>query len=386
MTQTIKVQRKDFINQLSGIKEDNISIAGIAINRRKLLDTLKLQTQPDADILNIQYGNVSWTDKYKPQYDSGLRNDTWHESKVENEPCIQISCDHTIMRFLNKPKVKGWNNELVNIIPLNFVDHQNYKPPVLSGVLIDIPELLNALNYTLSCVATTQDRPALNCVLFESSKGELRLVSADGFRIAIAPIKVKGLKEDNSLIHMTDCARLLTFLKASKPTGKGRSKSYPDLYFSSDKKTATFSTATNNITLIKQDYQFPDFSKVIPKDGNMIAFNSDDMMQAVKSIAYNAKQNGNIIRLQFYQGKPADKIVLSAKHDSHDGEQVSNVECLANVSADCKIAVNYNFLLDVLKHFKQSVIKLSVTTPSSPMKFYLQNNNTAVVMPMFTEW
>jgi DNA polymerase III sliding clamp (beta) subunit (PCNA family) len=386
MTQQIQVLRETLISQLSGIKEDNISIAGIAINRRKLLDTLKLQTQTDADILNIEYGNVSWTDKYKPQYDSRLRNDTWHESKVENQPCIQISCNHTTMRFLNKPKVKGWNNELINIIPLNFVDRQDYRPPVLSGALIDIPELLNALNFTLPCVATEQTRPVLNCVLFESVKGKIRLVSADGFRIAIAPLKATDIKEDTILIHMNDCTRLLTFLKALKPMGKGRNKSYPDLYFNSDKKAITFSTETNNITLTKQDYQYPDYSKVIPKDGNIIEFNADDLLQAVQSISYIAKQNGDIIRLEFYHGKPAGKIVLSAKHDSYDGEQVSNVECLANVSANCKIAVNYNFLLDVLKHFKQSVIKLSVTTPSSPMMLHLPNENTAVIMPMFVQW
>lgn len=38
----IKVLRENVIKQLASIKDDNVSIAGIAIERRKLLEALKL--------------------------------------------------------------------------------------------------------------------------------------------------------------------------------------------------------------------------------------------------------------------------------------------------------------------------------------------------------
>ena len=379
MTQQIQVLNEVMITKLQSIKEDNVSIAGVAINRRKLLDVLKLQTQPEAGMLTIQYGNVSFTDNYQQ-----IGCEGWHESKVDNQPCIQISCDHTIMRFLNKPKTNWHNIEMSTPIPLNFIDRQNYKPPVLSGALIDIPELLNALAFVLPCVAIEDTRPPLQCVFFESGKGILKLTSADGFRFATASIKVKGINEDKALIQLDDCKRLITFLKSLKPNY--RSKLYPELYFNSDDKGLTFSTETNTITVPKQDLQYPDYKKIIPKDGNIVTFNSDDIIQAIKSIASIAKENSNIIRLQFYHGEPVGKIVLSAKHNSYDGEQISNVECSANVSADCKIGANYTYLLDVLKPFKNAVIKLSITEPSKPMMFHLPNNKTAVIMPMFVQW
>jgi DNA polymerase III sliding clamp (beta) subunit (PCNA family) len=396
MTQQIQVLREVMISRLAGIKEDNVSIAGVAINRRKLLDVLKLQTQPDASMLNIQYGTVSFHDGYTHKW----TGDTWHESDVINEPCIQISCDHTVMRFLNKPKTNWHNIEMSTPIPLNFIDRQDYKPPVLSGALIDIPELLNALTFTLSCVAVEETRPALQCVLFESNKGELKLASADGFRLAIAPINVKGITADKSLIHMDDCKRLITFLKSLKPTGHSKyNRDYPELYFNNDKQAVTFSTTTDTITLTKRELQFPDYSKIVPKDDTIIEFISDDMAQAIKSIASTAKENSNIIRMEFKQGFNdgvnnviPGKIVLSAKcvdrycENNISEDNISKAECDARVAADCKIGVNATYLLGLLKHFKNAVIKISVTNPSSPMLFHLPDNKTAVIAPMFVQW
>jgi len=193
---------------------------------------------------------------------------------------------------------------------------------------------------------------------------------------------------------MTDCARLITFLKTLKPIGRGKSKEYPELYFTSDDNVVTFSTVANNITLTKHEMEFPKYDLLIPKDGTLIEFNSDDMLQATKSIAYIANNNGKVLRLQSYHGEPIGKIVLSAQcNDNNGDDQVSNVECNANVTGDSKIAVNVNFLSELLSQFKHKVITLSIThggddkpSPSNPMMFHLPDNKTAILMPMFVQW
>ncbi len=57
---TIKVLNENVIKALSSIKEDNVSIADVVIDRRKLLAALKLQTQADAEVITLNYGKLSW--------------------------------------------------------------------------------------------------------------------------------------------------------------------------------------------------------------------------------------------------------------------------------------------------------------------------------------
>ena len=64
MTKAIEIPRKDLIGKLSSISDDNVSIQGITIDRHRLLEALKLQTD---DLLTINYGKASWHYKYKKQ-------------------------------------------------------------------------------------------------------------------------------------------------------------------------------------------------------------------------------------------------------------------------------------------------------------------------------
>ncbi len=380
MTQTIKVLKENLITKLASIKEDNVSIADVTINRRKLLEALKLQKQPDADIITLTYGKVSWEDKFK-QGGTRWNPEHWKEDKVDNEPCIQFSCNHTIMRFLNRPKNRY--GQEAKVIPLNFVDHTEYTEPELKGIPLDTQELIKALSFVLPCVATETLRPILNCILFGSDKGIIKLVAADGFRLGISKVSADGIPTDKVLIHLTDIHRLLTFLKAIKPTGKGKDKNYPEVYLVHDYKAIKFSTKDGTLELKKQRGVFPDYSKLIPKDGAKTEFIASGMLEAVKALKNIANDGSGIIRLHFSTGKPCGTITLSAKSEEY-GE--SSIECDALVKSDCKIAVDHKYLIDLLKQCGDSRISVRVTVPSSPMLFDISDTRQEVIMPMFVQW
>ena len=379
MASSIKVLREVLISKLSSVKEDNVSIADIAINRKRLLETLKLQTQPDADILTINYGKVFWYDRYQKQNGHPL-NSYWVTEEVKDQPCIQISCNHTTMRFLNKPKAKYGIEP--KVIPLNFVDHADYTKPELTGIPLDTQELIRALNFALPCVATETGRPVLNCVLFDSSDNTLKLVSADGFRLMVVPIPAKGIPQDKVLIHRNDIIKLLSYLKAIKPIGKGKIKTYPEVYLTYDYKTVKFSSDNGSIEFEKQAYTFPDYPQLIPKDGTKIECIASDMLDGVKALSHIAKDGSGIIRLQFQHSIPLGKLLLTAKSEDL-GE--SSVDCDAIVESDCKIATTAKYLTDLLSPCGQSRITLKLTTPSSPLVFSV-DGKTCVIMPMFVQW
>ena len=373
MTTQIKVPRENMIKTLTSIKEDNVSIADIAISRRTLLAALKLQT--DADLLTINYGKISWRESSEKH---GI-------SEVTGEPCIQISYNHTTMRFLNKPAGKSWLEP--KIIPLNFVDQADYTKPKLIGTPLDTQELIKALSFVLPCVEKDEIREVLACVLFDSGNDTLKLVSADGFRLPIVPMVAKGIPQDKVLIHHTDISKLLTYLKAIKPAGNGKGKYYPEVYLAYKSKAIKFSSDNGTIELQKQKGTFPDYERLIPKDGNAkIEFISDDMLQAVKALSNIANDGSGIIRLQFQVGSPAGKILLTANSSIYsDDQHKASVECDAIVESDCKIAVNTKYLVDLLKLCGQVRITLRVKTPSDPMVCEV-DGKTEVIMPMFVQW
>ena len=374
---TIKVLRENVIKQLASIKEDNISIAGIAIERRKLLEALKLQTQDNADMLTINYGTVSWEYEYSNHSNGSWKLDPF---KLEPQTCIQISCDHTTMRFMNHPKVKNWQEP--KVIPLNFVDRIKYIKPILKGRPLDTQKLIDALTFVSHGMATDETRPPLACVLFESGDDTLKLVTADGFRLATAKFTVKGISPSNILINRLDIPKLLTFLK-SNTEGTGKRKEWFDTHMQVTKKTVKFMSEKSMVELDKQPGTFPDYSKLIPKDGTKNEFIASDMLRAVKALSNIANEGSGIIRLHFNTGEPCGKITLFVKSEDY-GE--SRNECDALVESDCKIAVNHKYLLDLLKQCGDARIAVMVTNPSSPMLFDISDTRQEVVMPMFVQW
>lgn len=381
MTTQIKVLRENMIRTLYNINESNVQIADVAFSRKRLLEALKLLNYPGTEVLTLNYGKMSFREY----------NGESVVTTMDNEPCIQFNCDHQVMRFLNRP-IPSKRKLEPEIKSLHFIEHSLDVKPVLVGIPIDVKELLSALQFVMPCVAIEQSRPVLNCVLFNTDTGEddtLTLVSADGFRLGIAKLTVKGLPKNKVLIHSSDVAKLVTFLKAVKPTSSYTHrhkaiKEYPEVYLSYQADNSIkFSVESNSITFTRQEGTFPKYEQLIPQTGTHIEFIASEMLQAVKAIMPTAKDGSGIIRLNFAREYPAGKITLSAR--SEERGDVS-VECTAKVQADCKIASNGKYLKDFLSQCKDNVIDLFLTTPSSPMVFHDMLERCQVLMPMFAQW
>lgn len=370
--QTIKCLRENVIKTLTSIKDDNVSIFDVTIQRRKLLETLKLL---ESDTLTLNYGRVSWIDRRchdKDDYDGYVA------SQIDNETCLQIQADKMTMRFLNRAVIK----RNPRIVPINFIE--SYVKPESSGTLIDVKELIEAINYVAISRATEQARPNLTCIYFECENDKIKLTTADGFRLGMTSIQAKGIPAGNFLIDFTEIIRLLPFLKSL--IVKGKNKSNPDLYISVDKTTVKFLSGNNSIELYIFDGTFPKYQQLIPTTGTTNEFIASELLEAVKALHSIAKDGSGIIRLQFskelYDDKPIGKIALSSK--SEDLGDLKT-ECNAIVETDCKIAFNGKYLIDLLKLAKDNKVSMLMSTESSPA-LYTIGNKSHVMMPMFVQW
>ncbi len=378
MATQIKVLRKDLIKQISSVKEDNIGIAGIVIERNRLLTALRLQTQPLADVVTINYGTLSWQYDYKLNEDGTIDYEPYVK---EPAPCVQLSCDHTVMRFLNCPKMPRHGGE-PKIKHLNFTGI-NHKILELDGIPVDSQALLDALAYVQHSIAVEQGRPVLNCVLLECAKDSITLATADGFRLSVCRIDTHNLPETKLLIQGEDIPALIKFLKGSF-TGKGKSKTYLTMFMKIKKDTVKFSTDLDNCELDLFDGKFPDYTQLIPQMGTHIEVVASELLESVKAITTFSRDGSGIIRLEFIKGFPAGNIRLTA-HSEDTGD--SSADCPANVERDCKIGIDQKYLIEYLRTCKDNVIDLFVTTPSSPMVCHNGSvDKTEVIMPMFTNW
>ena len=281
---------------------------------------------------------------------------------------------------MNHPKAKTLLEP--KIIPLNFVDHTEYTKPKLTGTRLDTVGLIEALTFVIHGIAKNDTRPVLACVLFDSGNNILKLVAADGFRMPITQITADGIPEEKILIYRSDIQQLLAFLK-SNVSGKGKHKEWLDTYISTTNNTVKFMSDKGIVEFDKQPGTYPDYQHLIPTNGTKVEFIASNMLEAVNTVSHIAKDGSDIVRLQFNTGEPCGKITITAKSEQC-GE--SSVECDALVESDCKIAVNCNYLMDLLRQCKDSRITIRLTNPSSPMDFAISDSKQETMMPMFVQW
>lgn len=363
----MKVQTlsENLIKALSSVKEPQVSICNVIVNRKPLLEALKVNKQ--FDVITLESGKTTWNSLSE-------QGEYLTDRDIQDFPSLRISLDHTVLNFLNRPI--DWKSKPAKI---NF-DIGAEK----QGIAINSQVLIRALNYTLPCSAIEETRPVLHALLFEFSDNSLKLVGADGFRLATITLDIQGNLNTSFLVDRNDLGKLMVFLKSLKPTGKGKSKIYPEVYISHAENTATFASDKGNMTLAKVQGQFPDYQRLIPADGTQVEFMADDMLQSAKAISVMARDGSGIIRLQFKREDGIiGKVILSAKSEEI-GESANEID--ATVAQDCKIALNSKYLVEALNNCKGQIIKAQVKSTTEPMLLHLPENRTYLVMPMFVQW
>ena len=353
----ILVLRETMVKQLSSIKNDNVSIADVVIARKPLVEALKLQTQ--SDVLTIEYGKVSGNF-------SIVGN-----SILENEPCVQISCDHTVMRFLNRPYKKHCHYYDMETKALNFG-----VAPEISGLWIDAKELLQAIQFVIPCIASDYSRPYLQCLYIESGKDKLTLTCSDSFRLANITIPLKGAPKANLLIE--NVSDLVKFLQSQKPSGKGRNKVTPETYLSITEKNLTVSSRHDTLVLNSMDAKFPDYARLIPKSGNKTEFIASQLLEAVRIVAPTSKDGSQIIRMVM----SSNKITLSSRSEEI-GDTVA--ECDAIAEADYRTAVNQRYLIAYLKLCGDNKVTM-LKSDNDPSITFKYGNTQCVIMSMAVSW
>ena len=238
-------------------------------------------------------------------------------------------------------------------------------------ILLPQKDFKALLEDTMFSMAQQDVRYYLNGLLLEFEKNSLRAVATDGHRLALKEINIKtGIEEPQQIIiprkGVVELIRLLD----------------------GDDENVSIEVSQNHIRVSKEklqftskliDGKFPDYQKVIPKEGT-------HPIKTDKEILKQGLIRASILSNEKYKG-----VRLVLKHDqlkafAHNPEQEeAEEEIEINYKGDdIEIGFNVTYLLDALLAIKTKQVILNISDPNSSC-LVLPDDDTEckyVVMPM----
>lgn len=270
---------------------------------------------------------------------------------------------------------------------INGIDAQDFPPipDVSDGMAANIESnaLREGITQVAFAAATEESRPVLTGINAEFEGEQLKLVAADGFRLAVHETALSSaVKEKTTVIIPTRTLSELNRLL-------GEQEEPVEITINQQKSQALF--RLKNAELISQLIQgsFPDYSQVIPQSYTTRAVvDVGEFLRVIKMSSIFARDSSGIVRLVVAPGAELipGKVTVSAQAEEVGGN-TSEIDALVD-GEEAKIAFNARYLSDVLSIIHQSQVAIETTTPSSPgiIRPVGVDNYIHVIMPMFVQW
>jgi len=229
-------------------------------------------------------------------------------------------------------------------------------------------ELAEALNRTLPFTATEDNRPVLQCVLFKAGEGKLKLVSADGFRLAVQSIDFDG--EGQALIVRDDLLGIANALRKARRVNLSFEASGESL----DGTKLIIDTEAIRYSFVSADGTFPDYEKLIPNEAKTVVhFDTVEAGKAISSLKVLADSKSYPIDLTLDNGM----VILSSPDDKGRAVMPADIEGEVN-----RVRIDGKYLADALRAC-DGMVDLKLTDGKSPVLFQV-DGYLLVTMPMLT--
>lgn len=232
-------------------------------------------------------------------------------------------------------------------------------------------ELLRLIESTHFSMANQDVRYYLNGMSIETEGSEIRSVATDGHRLAICKIANESLELPHRqvIVPRKGILEIIRLLDAV------------------DEDVQVF-LGSNHIRIIDSEFsftsklvdgRFPDYRRVLPRNGDKILTTGKDQLKQVlsrASILSNEKFRG--VRLNFSSTE------LKITANNPEQEQAEEIITVDFPFADVEIGFNVNYVLDVLNAIKDDSVKFTLADANSSVVIEGDSSGEAiyVVMPM----
>ena len=235
--------------------------------------------------------------------------------------------------------------------------------------------LSSVIKQTIFAVSADESKPFLNGILFDISGSELRLVSTDGYRLALRSEAFTSSAPLKAIIPTRTLNELLKLVASFTSEETVLMELSGDLVL--------FKVA--NVLLISRliQGQFPDYRLVIPSQSDTkITLSRKLFLDAAERCAIVASSSSNILNVEL----SGQQLLLSASSpEIGDANEIVAVEAAGSTKQ--RVAFNAKLLLDVLRNVPDGDVQLELSKKLSPgvlrPKGY-EKNYLYIIMPIKT--
>ncbi len=240
-----------------------------------------------------------------------------------------------------------------------------------SEFTIAIEDLRDLIGNTQFAMAHQDVRYYLNGLLLELSPNAVRAIATDGHRLALCDRELAtGVDAPKQIIiprkGVMELVRMLGHLEGAISVGVGLNH-------------LKVTSRDQSVTIKLIDGKFPDYERVIPKEGEKLVTADREALKAAfgrTSILSNEKFRG--VRISLTKG-----LLKAAAHSPEQEEAEEDIE-VDYTSEDLEIGFNVSYLLDVLGVLKSRNVRLELSDANSSCVLYAPEDARAryVIMPM----
>ncbi len=233
--------------------------------------------------------------------------------------------------------------------------------------------LLEMIKKTSFAISTDETRYILNGVFFEPREGgKLRMVATDGHRLSLIERELDGdFKLRGGVIIPRKGLLELKRLLDEAPDAECQ------LGFAEN--SALFKKPGLTMVMRLIDGQFPEYQRVIPKEGEkVVTISKARFQEGLKRIALLSADKSNAVKI----GLTENQLRITS-HNPDLGEAKDDIE-VPYKSGDVSIGFNARYLLDVLSVLEGDEVVFELGDEHSPgvLRPPGEKSYTAVVMPM----
>jgi len=194
----------------------------------------------------------------------------------------------------------------------------------------------------------------LNGLYWEYKDGFLRIVAADGFRMAVTEEKIDKNIESSFFLTLKSMTELLNTLRTSNSD---------DLSISFDDSKVSF--IFDNTTLVTRiaDIEFPNYKAIIPKGFKAkVIVNKNEFIQSTRRSEITAKLGSHSVLMNIIDD------VISINSSSPEQGEANEDIFVKKEGEDLKISLNPRYLLESLKKIDSDSVELGFVGYNLPVQ------------------
>jgi len=234
-------------------------------------------------------------------------------------------------------------------------------------------ELADAISKVLPFTHKEDDRPILRCILFEVENGTLKLVSADGFRLATVDLDYEHDGEPVSILIDRD---LLKGIPSALRKAKRVRVSFGHAGDNLTNRAVFIDTEIARYRFVGSDGTFPNYKATIPAEfDHHTQVDAAEFLKALLNLkASSADVKDYSVDLTLGDGQ----LVLA--HPDNHANAVVKADAGDGVA---EIRLNGGFVIDVMKAVGSGMVDFALSRAHKPIMF-TADGFRAVLMPMMS--